>query len=230
MNTQKWGASGWQLLYTLVYDYTDTDKESVMFDFLDHLKLMLPCKYCRKSYTEYISELPIPRNDNNRDPYKNYRWIWLMKNKVNAKLRRQGYNKKKDLSFNDFLKRLQKRENICVDNTNTCGMDFIFAIVFNYPEPEKKKMDDEERYKRFVELLGYLHPCNTIRTNLQNLLKSKKTNDIFDSREHLQKNMYRVFFNCMNMNDKECESCSGYTGVCQKYNGFRTVCSKNTCR
>jgi len=95
MNTCFWGKALWIPFHSIAYNYPEKndDKElrNNIRDFYVNLKNVLPCKYCRKSYTQYLEELPI-------DGYLNGRrkltiWAYLVHNKVNDKLRAQGHIK-----------------------------------------------------------------------------------------------------------------------------------------
>jgi len=92
MQTSKWGPPVWEFLHTIAYNYPLKPKKQDMLNykfFYEHLGQMLPCKYCRQSYQKFNRELPI-------DPFLDCRegvvtWIYLIHNKVNHKLRLQGY-------------------------------------------------------------------------------------------------------------------------------------------
>ena len=62
MQTTKWGPPGWRLLTSIASNYpqnpTDCDKKLYQC-FFCHLGNVLPCIYCRKSYRQFIGELPM---------------------------------------------------------------------------------------------------------------------------------------------------------------------------
>ena len=62
MNTTFWGPSGWEFLHTLTFIYpikpSYNDKVK-MQKFMTSIEYILPCKYCRTSFTKYIKTLPI---------------------------------------------------------------------------------------------------------------------------------------------------------------------------
>lgn len=92
MKTTKWGPPGWQFLHTIAHNYPEvpTVQDKINYKlFYAQCEHMLPCKYCRQSYQQYIIELPI-------DDFLDCRasvayWLYLIHNKVNDKLRQQGY-------------------------------------------------------------------------------------------------------------------------------------------
>jgi hypothetical protein len=95
-NPKIWGPILWRKLHTITFKYPnviDTKNPSDMKIqkrvrklFMD-LKSTIPCKACRDSYRKYIQELPIDDNLDSRE--KLSYWLYIIHNKVNAKLRRQ---------------------------------------------------------------------------------------------------------------------------------------------
>ena len=110
MMTKVWGPPGWMFLHSIAFGYpidplqfdynnklipgTTSQRYSTMLSSIGHV---LPCKYCRASYNQYVNELPL-----NKDVLKNRssltRWLFDIHNKVNAKLGLKQY------SFNDHVK------------------------------------------------------------------------------------------------------------------------------
>ena len=154
MNTTFWGPSGWVFLHTLTFIYPEkpnyTDKVT-MQNFMNSISYILPCKYCRISFTKYSNSLPIIDYLDNRD--KIIEWLYKMHNKVNKKLRGQGFCKysNPELSFikNHYKPILEHINNLCSNiNSNSnkhnqsiqniityicnLGRDFLGSIVFNY--------------------------------------------------------------------------------------------------
>jgi hypothetical protein len=64
-----------------------------------HLAFILPCKYCRNSFTKYSKNLPVDGYLDSRS--KLTEWVYLMHNKVNGKLRRQGFLDSPNPSFKE---------------------------------------------------------------------------------------------------------------------------------
>ena len=58
MDTKFWGPSAWKLLHMAAFQYNQTTQHDDMSRFLSLLPFVLPCKFCRKSLTEYYEELP----------------------------------------------------------------------------------------------------------------------------------------------------------------------------
>ncbi len=93
MMTKVWGPPGWLFLHSIAFGYpyainpTNQDhayKQDHYKTFFNMIGYVLPCKYCRQSYIEFIREMPI---DNYLDSRENLcRWLYIIHNKVNNKL------------------------------------------------------------------------------------------------------------------------------------------------
>ncbi len=87
MQTIKWGGGLWVGLHCMTYNYplepTQSDKDNYK-NFFESLKHMLPCIYCRQSYTTYLKYLPI--DDYLDDRYGITYWLFSLHNLVNQKL------------------------------------------------------------------------------------------------------------------------------------------------
>jgi hypothetical protein len=158
METIFWGPSGWLFIHTLTFIYPEnpnfTEKVK-MREFINLLAMVLPCKYCRASFTKYTNNLQVNEYLDSRD--KLVEWLYKIHNKVNAKLRRQGFcttdnpcieNVKKHYSVivnniknilidkmdennNDKLIVVEKVQN-AVNYICNLGRDFLGSIIFNY--------------------------------------------------------------------------------------------------
>ncbi len=93
MDTRAWGKPMWESMFMMAANFPEkidknnkNDKELVKHykDYYTNLKFMLPCRFCRESYTEFIRELPI---DDYLDSRRNIIfWVYKIKDKVNKKL------------------------------------------------------------------------------------------------------------------------------------------------
>lgn len=124
MQTSKWGPHYWVALHTVAHNYNPDlhDKK----DYINYYKMVgqtLPCKYCRESFTQFFKELPI----------KNYLscqrdmayWMYLMHNKVNDKLRKQGLLNKPNPSFESVYNKYEQFRADCSKKRgkpDTCRM------------------------------------------------------------------------------------------------------------
>ena len=84
MDTRYWGPSGWKLLHSITFSYDEKLKD-LYNDFFYTLAFVLPCKFCRKSYSEYIINDPIDISSKEAL----CKWLWRIHNDVNDKLRKQ---------------------------------------------------------------------------------------------------------------------------------------------
>lgn len=131
MDTRFWGPSGWRLLHLITFSYSpERDKKSVCKLF-NTLAYVLPCKYCRASFSENIMADPI--EDACADPLTLQKWLWRMHSTVTDKLRKSGLTKATSPSFEAVqLIYKEKLEQGC-SRTVFDGWDFLFSIAENHP-------------------------------------------------------------------------------------------------
>lgn len=90
MMTKIWGPPGWFFLHVITFGYPDEinleNKDRIIHyaNFFNSLGHVLPCKYCRNSYNEYIKEYPVESFLESREALT--RWLYIIHNKVNDKL------------------------------------------------------------------------------------------------------------------------------------------------
>jgi hypothetical protein len=109
MSTKHWGPAAWNFLFTSIMgtypfkiDLSIPEHIIIRHNFkqlLTSLRIIMPCIFCRNSFTDFLKELPI-------DDYLIGRielmyWLYKMKDKVNNKLLKQEkecyYDEKKRL-------------------------------------------------------------------------------------------------------------------------------------
>ena len=148
MSTFIWGPLFWNMMTDLAIkmDYhhnTDTDTH-IYTQIWRIFKFMLPCKWCRQSYTKFIKDDP---------PCKPYRrWIWDLRNKVNIKLQKPIFEWEK------FERRCHVYTAFSQPST---WWDIQFILAMNYT-PTKKKKYYKQWYKLLPTILKLLHydfPC-----------------------------------------------------------------------
>jgi hypothetical protein len=131
MDTKFWGPGAWKLLHMASFQYTSSQKDN-MKTFLYLLPFVLPCKFCRKSLTEYYVADP-PVNVLSSESQLS-RWLWRIHNNVNDKLRSQGqaqhppnppYKGVKDM-YKEYLAQ-------GCSETIFPGWEFLFSILDNHP-------------------------------------------------------------------------------------------------
>jgi len=89
MMTRVWGPAGWLFLHCVAFGYPPTmsredDRRRAYRVFFEAIGHVLPCKYCRDSYQEYLREHPIDAALDRREDL--CRWLYTIHNRVNEKL------------------------------------------------------------------------------------------------------------------------------------------------
>lgn len=92
MNTWIWGPPKWKFLHSLSFSPDAPRHAPVVSQFLNTLSSVLPCKYCRESYRQYVRQL----SDAANAPLEQIvskrhlpRWMYDLHDKVNEKLDKQ---------------------------------------------------------------------------------------------------------------------------------------------
>ncbi len=227
MQTTKWGPPGWCFLNSIVSNYPNnpTDFEKKLYEnFFRHLGNMLPCIYCRQSYHQFINELPLNNwiKNNHTFMYNFY----LLHNKVNDKLRSQGYLNKKNPSFESIRKKYIRNKNY-----EDCGWDFLYSIIYNYPANPTEV--DKYNYKTFFSQLKQLMPYEPIKIMYRYYYNENPINDYLNNRYQLTGWFYSIHENIANSLPNENIYILPYDQLCQKYESFRANCSSsagNSCR
>lgn len=129
MDTVTWGPSAWFFLHTVSFNYPEnptlSDKKHYS-DFFTNLKYILPCVYCRESYTAFLKNHPLSSNVlSSRE--KLTKWLYDIHNLVNDKLRNQYLNGesdhkvKKDPSFKNVCKFYEQFRAECGHKKMSCN-------------------------------------------------------------------------------------------------------------
>jgi hypothetical protein len=93
MMTKVWGPAGWLFLHCVSFGYPhqidinkheDRLKAQNYKNFFNLIGEILPCRYCRESYLEFIKEHPIDPHLISRE--KLTKWFYNIHNKINHKL------------------------------------------------------------------------------------------------------------------------------------------------
>lgn len=97
MMTKVWGPAGWLFLHSVSFGYPENPDQydvenglapgttrSHYLRFFKEIGYVLPCRYCRDSYREFINIDRLEDNLQNRDRLID--WFWRIHNKVNEKL------------------------------------------------------------------------------------------------------------------------------------------------
>lgn len=225
MNTLFWGPSAWGLIHSvgLVYPKKPTQNEKeLFFNFFDSLKYVIPCKHCKESYSKFYLDIDL---DNLLE------WTYLLHNKVNDKLRKQGLNHNPtNISFNDAKKLIKNNFKNAQKNNNFIGIDFLNSILMNLPnelsDSRKKKID--YFLKSFNDIIKYFNiPIMDIYSKKMSSIK------MCNSKSKLLDKQFEY----INICNKECvkkglpgNKCYDIQEYKEIYKRFVASCGKNTCR
>jgi hypothetical protein len=106
MMTKVWGPPGWLFLHSISFGYPYTinhknpahkNKKAEYATFFNYVGTVLPCKYCRESYLDFLKEYPVENHLNTREEIT--KWLYNIHNRVNDKL---GVPKCKVPSFDEI--------------------------------------------------------------------------------------------------------------------------------
>ncbi len=119
--TKIWGGCLWVGLHSITFGYpqnpTDDDKKNYK-TFFTSLQYTLPCKFCRESYSKFISSGEVELTDDRLKSRETLtRWLYDLHNKVNQKL---GVDYK--VSFEDVVKRYESYRAKCIPDDKGCNM------------------------------------------------------------------------------------------------------------
>jgi len=167
MDTKFWGPSAWKLLHMASFQYNPKVKmqKENMLTFLYLLPFVLPCKFCRKSLTEYYED------DSPKDALTSAetlsRWMWRIHNKVNDKLRSQGQSIPPNPTYKEISETYKEYLSHGCSETNFPGWEMLFSILDNHPLSREGKTTTPFEYdSENVDL------NNELEKNRLNLLKS----------------------------------------------------------
>ena len=135
MDTKFWGPSGWKLLHLITFAKENPTQQEVadLECFFSTLPYVLPCKFCRKSLSEYVVQLPLEDALKGGGPYAIAKWLWKIHNSVNSKLREQKLLKESDPPFSSVKKLYIAKFGAGCTRTNFEGWEFLFSVVENHP-------------------------------------------------------------------------------------------------
>ena len=90
MQTRVWGPAGWLFLHSIAQNYPWEPTEEKKREYLEFFKLVgsvLPCRYCRESYIDFITQSDtLLSMDTMKDRKTLITWLYDIHNKVNEKL------------------------------------------------------------------------------------------------------------------------------------------------
>lgn len=236
MDTTFWGPSGWKLLHSITNNYptkpNKTQKDTYNL-FFNSIKYILPCIYCRRSYTQYLNELPIESYLSSK--IKLSEWLYKLHNLVNDKLRKQGLNNNPDPTFDEIHHRYTNYVNE-INNSNCINMpgwDFLYCILFNYPiDKNDIEIERQINYIVFFNYLPKVIPFKKAALFIEEYLKENPIKKHINSRDTITKWGYNMEkYVSKNINSK----CISFEERCDYIEQYRAGCGgkkdkKPTCR
>jgi hypothetical protein len=143
MDTRFWGPSGWKLLHLITFDYTYSSANAVIYaNFLETVPYILPCKFCRSSLTDYYREHPYSLSNSMMDPTVDLKkWMYMIHNRVNDKLRSQGIHSNVNPSYKSIHKLYTQIQDCSIEKQLSYIWNFLFSIGYNHPK-DKSRNDE----------------------------------------------------------------------------------------
>ena len=182
--TKIWGPHFWEVLHFVSFGYplepTDQHKKDYK-DFYVAVKNVLPCKYCRESYSKFILEedgTKITDNDLiNRDSLT--RWAYKLHERVNEKI---GMNY--GVSYEDIYDKYESIRAQCMPAQQSCNMP-IHLKANSYKKADRKHMpiisvDVMTKLKDYAAKRGV-----EFGDNIKNILKIERNNPEWVLRDSL---------------------------------------------
>jgi len=136
MDTRFWGPSGWKLLHLVAAEPVG-DRAAAISEWIHLLEFVLPCKYCRASFHDYIRVQPLT-DTIVASPASFSRWMYDIHNRVNGKLRGQGLVTARDPAWPTVHRRYAKLHAGLCKGTPLLGWDFMTSVAFSTPAADYK--------------------------------------------------------------------------------------------
>ena len=133
MDTRFWGPSGWCLLHLIAANPKQESPRAIK-EWFELLEYVLPCKYCRASFHDYLKLQPLTMAIvTNRDAFS--KWLYDIHNRVNGKLRDQELLTAEDPTW---LSVRDKYYNMPCEGRPFVGWDFLTSIAYSTPAADYK--------------------------------------------------------------------------------------------
>lgn len=145
MNPAIWGPIVWNILTDIARHADLTHTREFIIEFVKILGQLLPCKYCRESYAQYTTSIPIDKFMEKGGTA--VAWVWQIHNMVNRKLN------KPDLPFFIFEQRI---EAVTYMANGEHLFNFLFILASNYdPTNIEKKTAMYKMHLLLPQLIPY---------------------------------------------------------------------------
>ncbi len=156
--TKIWGPHFWETLHCVSFGYplepTEQHKKDYKAFFMS-VGNVLPCRYCRESYTIFINteERSKLKDEHLKDRECLTKWVYKLHQRVNEKLG-MFY----DVKYEDIVKRYESYRAVCVAKAKSCNMPLNLKAQ-SYQHSEIKhavvmKIEFFDRMKKYAALRG----------------------------------------------------------------------------
>ena len=132
MDTRFWGPSGWTMLHLIAADPTVHLRRTTVKKWFELLEFVLPCKYCRASFHDYLQMQPLT-DEIMETPATFSRWMYDIHNRVNDKLRGQGLLSDANPDWPTIRDRYASMQRTLCKGSPLLGWDFMTSIAFTTP-------------------------------------------------------------------------------------------------
>lgn len=164
MDTRYWGPSGWRLLHLI--SFGTKAKPADLCAFFQVLPFVLPCRFCRKSLSEYIRTDPV---DCALREGRLSKWLWRIHNSVNKKLREQGLvaaGAAPDPTFEQVASIYKDRLAAGCSRTFFEGWEFLFSVAESHPLSRSAKASQPIQGAPAPAVLAAADPLERNRWNV----------------------------------------------------------------
>jgi len=187
MDTRFWGPSGWCLLHLIAANPNHSNKKAIK-EWMELLEFILPCKYCRASFHEYMHQQPLTlATVANREAFS--KWLYDIHNRVNDKLRGQGLLTAENPDWPSVRDKYYKMQaNLC-NTSPVIGWDFMTSIAYATPTPHHERL---AALKRWWRLIPSILPCSAWRSAWVAALKKAGQIPLTAGRAAVMRWMWRV--------------------------------------
>lgn len=138
MDTRFWGPSGWKLIHLVAADTADATvaRRKAILEWFGLLEYVLPCKYCRASFHDYVRLQPLtPAIIADTEAFG--RWAYDIHNRVNAKLRGQGLLTTTDPAWPTVRDQYRDEHRaLCQSGHPLLGWDFLVSVAYTTPSAD----------------------------------------------------------------------------------------------
>lgn len=188
--TKIWGQCAWEFFHSVTFGYPlePTIEEKQQYkNFFISIGYVLPCKYCRDSYTEFImsDENVILKDSDLENRETLTKWAYRLHERVNKKLG-LTYN----LTYTDIYEKYESYRAKCMPNEKGCNMPLdLKANSFQKSKIHHAPVITTERFyklKKYAELRGVIFDdriLNILKLNRNNkywLLRDMKCRHIIN--------------------------------------------------